>query len=254
MRHGDSWCHRAALSSRHSMRHGDRNVQEIRMAASTGRESDKFMLRLPDGMRYRIRLAASKNNRSMNAEIVATLEEKYPSPKIMSPEEHIVDIDGRIREIKSKPYELISLEDQDNIEFLEALREVYLWRLQKKSVDSSTEAQNLTSRHGMVRGLFPGLKLARINQMIDEIVAEQCGLFPEAPTPTVVDVLNLIEEALDSSLYDPRHPDYDAEKHGLLMDARDTLAKRAKTEPDAPAVSKDAARRAALDEDYPDED
>lgn len=41
--------------------------------------SDKFMLRLPDGMRDRIKDAAAANNRSMNAEIVATLEEKYPA-------------------------------------------------------------------------------------------------------------------------------------------------------------------------------
>ncbi|WP_428927868.1 Arc family DNA-binding protein [Marinibacterium sp. SX1] len=39
---------------------------------------DQFMLRLPDGMRDRIRTAAETNNRSMNAEIVATLEEQYP--------------------------------------------------------------------------------------------------------------------------------------------------------------------------------
>ncbi|WP_232897159.1 Arc family DNA-binding protein [Pontibaca salina] len=38
------------------------------------------MLRLPDGMRDRIKDAAANNNRSMNAEIVATLEEKYPAP------------------------------------------------------------------------------------------------------------------------------------------------------------------------------
>lgn len=38
------------------------------------------MLRLPDGMRDRIKAAAESNNRSMNAEIVATLEEKYPAP------------------------------------------------------------------------------------------------------------------------------------------------------------------------------
>lgn len=41
---------------------------------------DKFVLRLPDGMRDRIKTAAEINNRSMNAEIVATLEEKYPAP------------------------------------------------------------------------------------------------------------------------------------------------------------------------------
>ena len=41
---------------------------------------DRYMLRLPDGMRERIKAAAESNNRSMNAEIVATLEEAYPAP------------------------------------------------------------------------------------------------------------------------------------------------------------------------------
>lgn len=46
---------------------------------STGRDSDKFMLRLPDGMRDRIADAAKDNKRSMNAEIVARLEETFNS-------------------------------------------------------------------------------------------------------------------------------------------------------------------------------
>lgn len=41
-------------------------------------DQDKFIVRLPEGMRDRIKAAADRNNRSMNAEIVATLEEKYP--------------------------------------------------------------------------------------------------------------------------------------------------------------------------------
>lgn len=41
---------------------------------STGRESDKFMLRLPDGMRDQLKREAEKNNRTMNAEVVARLE------------------------------------------------------------------------------------------------------------------------------------------------------------------------------------
>ncbi len=45
--------------------------------ASTGRESDKFMLRFPDGMRDRIAEEAKKNNRSMNAEVVARLEQSF---------------------------------------------------------------------------------------------------------------------------------------------------------------------------------
>lgn len=40
---------------------------------ATGRESDKFMLRLPEGMRHHIAEAAKKNGRSMNAEIVQRL-------------------------------------------------------------------------------------------------------------------------------------------------------------------------------------
>lgn len=49
--------------------------------------NDKFMLRLPDGMRDRIKAAASVNNRSMNAEILAVLEEKFPSPALLAMEE-----------------------------------------------------------------------------------------------------------------------------------------------------------------------
>ena len=36
---------------------------------------DQYMLRLPDGMRDRIKAAAAENNRSMNAEVVTALEE-----------------------------------------------------------------------------------------------------------------------------------------------------------------------------------
>ncbi|MDO9639170.1 MAG: Arc family DNA-binding protein [Pseudotabrizicola sp.] len=49
------------------------------MAAPTARDSEKFVLRLPDGMRDRIKAVADRNNRSMNAEIVAGLEYLYPA-------------------------------------------------------------------------------------------------------------------------------------------------------------------------------
>ncbi|WP_429499314.1 Arc family DNA-binding protein [Robbsia andropogonis] len=42
-----------------------------------GRESDKFMLRMPDGMRDRISEAAKANNRSMNSEIVARIDSSF---------------------------------------------------------------------------------------------------------------------------------------------------------------------------------
>lgn len=69
------------------------------MTIPTGRESDKFMLRLPDGMRDRIKAAAETNNRSMNAEIVAVLTDAFP-PQGLTIEEAVIAItkDGKPRE------------------------------------------------------------------------------------------------------------------------------------------------------------
>ncbi|NHZ40090.1 Arc family DNA-binding protein [Massilia aquatica] len=41
------------------------------------RESDKFMLRFPEGMREHVADAAARNRRSMNAEILARLEQTF---------------------------------------------------------------------------------------------------------------------------------------------------------------------------------
>ncbi|MGE5621464.1 MAG: Arc family DNA-binding protein [Candidatus Bathyarchaeota archaeon] len=46
--------------------------------------ADKYIVRLPDGMRDRIAEAARANNRSMNAEIVARLEESFAKPNAVS--------------------------------------------------------------------------------------------------------------------------------------------------------------------------
>ncbi|WPE22502.1 Arc family DNA-binding protein [Shinella zoogloeoides] len=48
------------------------------MADAPSRDQNKFIIRMPDGLRERIRAAAEKNNRSMNSEIVGTLESFYP--------------------------------------------------------------------------------------------------------------------------------------------------------------------------------
>ncbi len=41
---------------------------------TTGRDSDQFNLRFPDGMRDRIKEAAKQSGRSMNAEIIYRLQ------------------------------------------------------------------------------------------------------------------------------------------------------------------------------------
>jgi hypothetical protein len=44
---------------------------------STGRESDKVMLRLPEGLRPLLKAEAARNRRSMNAEIVVRLAHSF---------------------------------------------------------------------------------------------------------------------------------------------------------------------------------
>jgi hypothetical protein len=51
-------------------------MENINKLAVT-RDSDKFMLRLPGGMRERISSAAKDSGRSMNAEIVARLQGSF---------------------------------------------------------------------------------------------------------------------------------------------------------------------------------
>lgn len=49
------------------------------MAESENRTyPDQYLLRMPSGLRDRIKIAAFENGRSMNSEIISVLEEKYP--------------------------------------------------------------------------------------------------------------------------------------------------------------------------------
>lgn len=43
-------------------------------------DAERFIVRMPPGMRDRVRAAAEKHGRSMNAEIVAILQEAFPEP------------------------------------------------------------------------------------------------------------------------------------------------------------------------------
>ena len=51
------------------------------MTDSGPKQIPPFGLRMPPDLKERVSRAAERNNRSMNAEIVATLEEKYPAPE-----------------------------------------------------------------------------------------------------------------------------------------------------------------------------
>lgn len=51
------------------------------------RQADQFPVRLPLGMRARIKAAAAANHRSMNSEIVTHLERAFPAPQAATGEE-----------------------------------------------------------------------------------------------------------------------------------------------------------------------
>ncbi|ARC90227.1 Arc family DNA-binding protein [Rhodovulum sp. MB263] len=50
------------------------------MTDSTPKQEPPYGLRMPPDLKARVKASAEANNRSMNAEIVSTLEEKYPAP------------------------------------------------------------------------------------------------------------------------------------------------------------------------------
>lgn len=50
----------------------------------TGRDSDKFMLRLPDGMRDAISERAKASGRSMNAEIIYRLQRTFDEDEVIA--------------------------------------------------------------------------------------------------------------------------------------------------------------------------
>lgn len=80
------------------------------MAKYPSDSQDKFVLRLPDGMRDRIKAAADENGRSMNSEIVATLEDAYPE---VDPEAAILEMIQHIREMSAKALPPERLQDFD---------------------------------------------------------------------------------------------------------------------------------------------
>ncbi|MFV3332592.1 Arc family DNA-binding protein [Pseudomonas sp. NY15437] len=58
-------------------------MNKLRDPLAPSRTADKFVLRLPDGMRERVAEAAKGSHRSMNSEIISRLELSLESPKSM---------------------------------------------------------------------------------------------------------------------------------------------------------------------------
>jgi plasmid stability protein len=62
---------------------------------SPSRSLDKIIIRLPDGLKERIRMVAVKNDRSVNAELLMLLERTYPPESIV--DDFVRDIAALVR-------------------------------------------------------------------------------------------------------------------------------------------------------------
>jgi hypothetical protein len=113
--------------------------------AKAGRGSDQFPLRLPDGLRDRIKTFATLNGYSMNSAIVQVLELYFPEP--FSLEERM----GRLADMARGLRELPSTPAVDKLidELRETLAAVASGRGVTDEFTNETERANLRTHLGM---------------------------------------------------------------------------------------------------------
>ena len=67
------------------------------------RVQDKFVLRLPDGLRPEIAAVASRNQRSMNGEIIIRLERSLSLERVLDQKNRVIaQLLDRITELEAK--------------------------------------------------------------------------------------------------------------------------------------------------------
>ena len=67
------------------------------------RVQDKFVIRLPDGLRPEIAAVASRNHRSMNSEIIHRLERSFSLERVLDQKNRVIaQLLSRINELEAK--------------------------------------------------------------------------------------------------------------------------------------------------------
>lgn len=90
--------------------------------ADESKLDERLMLRLPVALHSRIKTHATRNRRSLNSEIVAVLEEKYPAPAAVDVNAQLVTTAEKIVASWSRMLAAIG-QDPDSNENLAAARE-----------------------------------------------------------------------------------------------------------------------------------
>ena len=73
---------------------------------TVSRTADKFVLRLPNGMRAQVATLAAERHRSMNAEIINRLERSFITSDLLAKQSQLVQqLSNRILELEEKQKE-----------------------------------------------------------------------------------------------------------------------------------------------------
>jgi hypothetical protein len=160
-----------------------------------GRQSDKFMLRFPDGMRDRIAELAKQNGRSMNAEIVQRLEwalSLTEAPKVQpSPEPAAA---GDISYVMAQDIRMLA--DEANVPYDEMLATLILAGLHKDAPQV------------LYLPILPGATTAELRAALD---ASKDHVRPDAA---------IVSEMLQRA---PWIPAALAERYGIIKKMRDEV-------------------------------
>lgn len=138
--------------------HGDSILGPMKSddESTVSRESDKFMLRLPDGMRPRIAAVAKANGRSMNAEIVARLESSFSAPPSSTDE-------AKYQTMRAAARELDFLLSESKNQKLRAKLTIAAKLLSQSSMANTPAAQDLIDRY---------LETSPEQELIDQVNAQ----------------------------------------------------------------------------------
>lgn len=159
-----------------------------------GRGSDQFPLRLPDGMRDRIKGAAEHRGISMNEIIIEALEERFP------PEPTVDAIAAYAQELivlaKTNPANRAVLEDLGTT-LQHLISTVFLDRVQAPPEATSEAAQ-------AVKGIFPEASAQQIDMVVERLgrVLDRGSAAPASLLPDLSKVGETIKRIQNS----PRQP------------------------------------------------
>jgi plasmid stability protein len=99
--------------------------------------AERFQIRMPDGLRDRIRMAAERNNRSMNAEILNALESKFPAPIAL--EDTVADIQQAIKLFRKFKGKILLEGLADDLDYL--IRDI------SRSADATEEVRDSANEY-----------------------------------------------------------------------------------------------------------